>query len=49
MLTEEGRRLGKGMHLADSVAMDPHKSMFLTYGTGCLLVKDRLSFFLLLL
>lgn len=39
--TERGRaRLG-GIELADSVTLDPHKSLFLPYGTGCLLVRDR--------
>jgi aromatic-L-amino-acid decarboxylase len=29
-----------GLELADSVALDPHKGLFLPYGTGCLLVRD---------
>lgn len=29
------------LKLGDSVTMDPHKSLFFPYGTGCLLVKDR--------
>lgn len=29
-----------GMSRADSVVMDPHKTLFLPYGTGALLVKD---------
>jgi aromatic-L-amino-acid decarboxylase len=28
------------MELADSVVLDPHKSLFLPYGTGALLVRD---------
>lgn len=39
-LTERGRQRLAGMELADSVILDPHKSLFLPYGTGCLLVKD---------
>lgn len=41
MLTERGRALMKGIERADSVTLDPHKSLFLPYGTGCLLVRDR--------
>ena len=39
-LTEEGRRTLSGMELADSLVLDPHKSLFLPYGTGALLVRD---------
>lgn len=39
-LTERGRRLLAGMERADSVVLDPHKGLFLPYGTGCLLVRD---------
>eukprot|EP00927_Polykrikos_kofoidii_P000296 TRINITY_DN10111_c0_g1_i1.p1 TRINITY_DN10111_c0_g1~~TRINITY_DN10111_c0_g1_i1.p1 ORF type:complete len:560 (+),score=65.73 TRINITY_DN10111_c0_g1_i1:56-1735(+) len=40
-LTPEGRSALKGMELADSVVMDPHKSLFLPYGLGALLVRDQ--------
>ncbi|HSR67543.1 MAG TPA: aminotransferase class I/II-fold pyridoxal phosphate-dependent enzyme [Acidobacteriota bacterium] len=40
MLTERGRRRMKGLALADSIALDPHKGLFLPYGTGCLLARD---------
>ncbi|MEV4803264.1 aminotransferase class V-fold PLP-dependent enzyme [Nonomuraea sp. NPDC049421] len=39
-LTERGRPLLTGVERADSIALDPHKSMFLPYGTGVLLVRD---------
>jgi aromatic-L-amino-acid/L-tryptophan decarboxylase len=39
-LTERGRRVLQGMEQADSVALDPHKGLFLPYGTGALLVAD---------
>ncbi len=39
-LTEEGRRAMRGIELADSIVLDPHKSLFLPYGTGALLVRD---------
>ena len=40
MLTERGRRVLKGIERADSMALDPHKGLFLPYGTGSLLVRD---------
>jgi aromatic-L-amino-acid decarboxylase len=39
-LTERGRRTLAGLERADSVVLDPHKSLFLPYGTGALLVRD---------
>jgi aromatic-L-amino-acid decarboxylase len=40
-LTERGRERLRGIEHADSVVLDPHKSMFLPFGTGCLLVRDQ--------
>jgi len=40
MLTERGRQRLAGIEQADSVALDPHKGLFLPYGTGALLVRD---------
>ncbi|UBU09224.1 pyridoxal phosphate-dependent decarboxylase family protein [Nonomuraea gerenzanensis] len=39
-LTERGRSRLRGIELADSITIDPHKAMFLPYGTGALLVRD---------
>ncbi|CAB1274369.1 pyridoxal phosphate-dependent decarboxylase family protein [Candidatus Nitrosacidococcus tergens] len=39
-LVPELQPLFKGMEQADSVAVDPHKGLFLAYGTGALLVKN---------
>lgn len=39
-LTARGRAALAGIERADSVTLDPHKGMFLPYGTGCLLVRD---------
>jgi aromatic-L-amino-acid decarboxylase len=39
-LTDDGRRLYRGIARADSITLDPHKGLFLPYGTGCLLVRD---------
>ena len=38
-LTERGRRAFSGVERADSITLDPHKGMFLPYGTGALLVR----------
>jgi aromatic-L-amino-acid decarboxylase len=40
-LTERGRGLFQGVTRADSVTVDPHKGLFLPYGTGGLIVRDR--------
>jgi aromatic-L-amino-acid/L-tryptophan decarboxylase len=40
-LTERGRARLAGIDRADSITLDPHKGLFLPYGTGCLLVRDR--------
>ncbi|MGZ4148268.1 MAG: pyridoxal phosphate-dependent decarboxylase family protein, partial [Actinomycetota bacterium] len=39
-LTERGRTRFAGIERADSITLDPHKGMFLPYGTGGLIVKD---------
>jgi aromatic-L-amino-acid decarboxylase len=40
LLTDEGRRRMAGIERADSIVLDPHKGLFLPYGTGALLVRD---------
>ena len=39
-LTERGRERFRGIERADSITLDPHKGMFLPYGTGSLVVRD---------
>jgi aromatic-L-amino-acid/L-tryptophan decarboxylase len=39
-LCDEGRDKLRGIDQADSVALDPHKTLFLPYGTGAVLVRD---------
>ncbi|MHA6804221.1 pyridoxal phosphate-dependent decarboxylase family protein [Salinifilum ghardaiensis] len=39
-LTERGRDRMSGIERADSVSLDPHKSLFLPYGCGALLVRE---------
>jgi aromatic-L-amino-acid decarboxylase len=39
-LCDEMRGVLRGLPRADSLTLDPHKGMFLPYGTGALLVRD---------
>jgi aromatic-L-amino-acid decarboxylase len=39
-LTDRGKGLFRGIERADSITLDPHKAMFLPYGTGALLVRE---------
>lgn len=40
LLTDDGKRKLKGIELADSLVIDPHKGLFLPYGLGVILVRD---------
>lgn len=40
MLCDEGKARLKGIERAHSIVLDPHKGMFLPYGSGALLVRD---------
>ncbi len=40
VLAERGRELLRGIERADSITLDPHKGLFLPYGTGGLVVRD---------
>lgn len=40
-LTERGRRRLVGIEQADSITLDPHKSLFLPCGTGAVVVRSR--------
>lgn len=39
-LTDRGRARLAGLDCADSITLDPHKSLFLPYGTGALVVRE---------
>ncbi len=41
ILSNEGKKLLKGIQRADSLTVDPHKWFFQPYEMGCLLVKDH--------
>jgi aromatic-L-amino-acid decarboxylase len=40
-LCDDGRQRLRGMDRSDSIVMDPHKGLFLPFGTGAVLVKNR--------
>ncbi|MEA3063612.1 MAG: aromatic-L-amino-acid/L-tryptophan decarboxylase [Sphingomonadales bacterium] len=40
MLCEEGRRILAGIERAETAALDPHKTLFLPYGTGAVVARD---------
>ncbi|HET8864345.1 MAG TPA: aminotransferase class V-fold PLP-dependent enzyme [Gracilimonas sp.] len=40
LLIREGKEKLKGISTADSVVLDPHKGLFLPYGSGALVVKN---------
>jgi glutamate/tyrosine decarboxylase-like PLP-dependent enzyme len=40
LLTEQGRRLMRGIERSDSVVLDPHKGLFLPYGIGIVIVRN---------
>ena len=40
LLTDHGKEVMKGIEKSDSATIDPHKGLFLPYGSGALLVKD---------
>jgi len=41
VLSDRGRERLRGIERADSITLDPHKSLFLPFGTGALLVAER--------
>lgn len=41
LLCEEGRQVLSGLEKAHSIVLDPHKGMFLPYGSGAVLVRDE--------
>src|SRR4051794_30883484 len=43
LLTDEGKQVMRGIERADSIVLDPHKGLFLPYGTGAVLVRDGLA------
>lgn len=43
LLCEEGRKIVRGLERSDSIIVDPHKTLFVPYGSGIVLVRDRQS------
>lgn len=44
-LCESKKHVFKGIEMADSLVVDPHKGLFLPYGIGAVLVKDKEAVF----
>ena len=44
-LVKSMEHLFVGLDLADSITLDPHKSLFLPFGTGAILIKDTEALF----
>ena len=45
ILSETGKKILNGLEESDSIIMDPHKSLFLPYGSGAVLIKDKKHLF----
>ena len=39
--TKSGNKYFNGISNADSIVIDPHKTLFIPYGVGCLIVKNK--------
>ena len=40
MLCDETRKALRGISRGDSIVLDPHKGLFLSYGCGCIIVRE---------
>ena len=45
ILCDSKKEVFKGIEMADSLVIDPHKGLFLPYGLGAVLVKDKEAVF----
>ncbi len=45
ILTGQKKELFRGLNLADSLVTDPHKGLFIPFGTGAVLVKNKEAVF----
>ncbi len=45
LLVDECKNIFKGTEKADSIIIDPHKGLFLPYGTGAILIKEQKKLF----
>lgn len=45
LLTDHGKKTMSGIEKSDSVTIDPHKGLFLPYGSGAVMVKDGQKLF----
>ncbi len=42
VLCESGKTVLQGLNKSDSIVMDPHKGLFIPYGSGAVLVKNKM-------
>ncbi len=45
ILSKTKKHLFKGVEISDSIVIDPHKGLFLPYGLGAVLIKDKQAVF----
>lgn len=45
ILNQSKKELFKGIEMADSLVIDPHKGLFIPYGLGAVLIKDKEAVF----
>lgn len=45
ILSDSKKHLFRGIEMADSLVIDPHKGLFLPYGIGAVLIKDKEAVF----
>ncbi len=45
ILTERGKKLFDGIEKSDSIVMDPHKGLFIPFGTGAVIVQNGKQLF----
>lgn len=45
ILNESKKELFRGIEMADSLVIDPHKGLFIPYGLGAVLIKDKEAVF----
>ena len=43
MLCDSGKAVLQGLDKSDSIVMDPHKGLFIPYGSGAVLVKNKMQ------
>ncbi len=45
ILSDTGKKILNGLEKSDSIIMDPHKGLFLPYGSGAVLIKEKMNLY----